>query len=456
MRSDRPIRRALPALSLLASAVMFSSAASANELQRLYELARKNDATLAAAQHARDAAIEARPQALAELLPRVSASASQTWQRSSSDSVELIDPDQPELGVREISTRSSSEPYSLAISATQPLFDWGALKRYAQAGDRVALAELSLRAQQQDLRLRVSEAYFDVLAADDARRSFEAQRLAFERGLEEARRRLEVGVAALTDVQEAQASRDLAAAQELEASQTLDAATQALAEITGEPVGGWARLRENIALPAPTENVDHWIRAARENNLDLAMAAANVDIAAANVDIARANHLPTLGLSAARSLRDDRSTDNGRSDGGSVALQFSLPLFAGGAIASQVREATANREQAASQELGTLRFVERTTRDAYQGVQTGSARVEAYRQAVRSSRTALEASQSGMRVGTRRMLDVLNAQQQLSAAERDYERARYDYLLNLLRLKAAAGQLDAGDLDGVDALLADS
>lgn len=455
MRPDRPFHRVLPSLTLLAAALA-SFPVSANELQRLYELAQQNDATLAAARHARDAAVEARPQALANLLPRVSASASQTWQRSKSDSVELIDPDQPELGVRELSTRNSSQPYSLAVSATQPIFDWAALKRYAQSGDRVALAELSLRVQQQDLRLRVAEAYFSVLAADDARRSFAAQRIAFERGLEEARRRLEVGVGALTDMQEAQASRDLAAAQELEASQTLDAATQALAEITGEPVSTWARLREDISLPAPTENIDTWIRAALDGNFDLAIASGNVDIASDNIAIARAGHLPTIGLSAARSLRDDRSTDSGRADSGSVALQFSLPLFAGGAVASQVREATATREQAAAQELGTRRFVERTTRDAYQGMQTGSARVSAYQQAVRSSRTALEASQNGMRVGTRRMLDVLNAQQQLSAAERDYERSRYDYLLALLRLKAAAGQLESADLDRIDALLGSS
>lgn len=447
MRSLRPIP--------LAAALLIAPAAQAGELLDIFARAQQQDTTLQAARHGRDAEREARPQALAALLPQLSASAAQNWQRTRADSVELIDPSQPDLGTQEITSRSSTQTHSFAISATQPLFDYAALRRYAQAGDRVALAETRYQAAEQDLVLRVAEAYFAVLSADDAQRSFDAQRRAFERALEEAQRRFEVGVAPITDVQEAQASRDLAAAQQLEAAQALDAARQALAEITGAPVGGWARLREDITLPEAGRSLDAWIADALTQNFELIAAEAEAGIAADSVSIARAGHLPTLGLSAARSLRDDDDSA-GRSDSGSVALQLSMPLFAGGGIASQVREARAVQKQSEALALGQRRFVERSTRDAWQGVTTGHARVLAYRQAVQSSRTALEASESGLRVGTRRLLDVLNAQQQLSAAERDYEQSRYDYLLAVLRLQAAAGQLDVNGLAMVDALLADA
>lgn len=441
--------------TLMAGALLLAPLlADAGELLRIYALAQRNDATLQAAEYARRAAVEARPQALAALLPQIYGSAAQNWQRSSTDGVDYIDSARPELGTQRVRSTSTTQPYSYGLSLSQPLFDWSALRRYTQAGDRVALAETSWRAQQQDLILRVAQRYFDVLAAADALRSLDAQYEAVSRQRDEARRRLEVGVAAITDVQEAQASADLVAAQRIEAQQTLDAAREALAEITGEPVLQWVPLQDDIPLPTPAEDAAAWVRAALNGNFELMIAQYNAAIAAADVGIARAGHYPTLGLGATKTIRDEQDTFADRQNTGAVALQLSVPLFAGGAVASQVREAVATREQYQAQLLGQQRLVERQTRNAYQGVLTGSAKVRAYKQAVLSNTTALEASRAGMRVGTRTTIDVLNSQQLLYSAQRDYLRSRYDYLMSFLQLKAAAGQLKTEDLRPIDALLA--
>ncbi len=416
---------------------------SANGLLTTYDRAVSEDATLAAARHARDAAAEAYPQARAALLPQLSAGYGASY-----NDTEAQLQGQP-AQIREGTNRS------LDVTLNQALFDWSAFKRLDQASQQVALADTQYRSAQQELALRVAQAYFGVLSAADTLRSAGAENEAVGRQLEQARERFEVGLSAITDVQEAQARFDLTVAQRIEAERALDAAKEALREIIGERRDDVARLQDEIPLPAPNPaNSAAWVAAAREGNLGLLGARYTVSAAEAGVKVAQGAHLPTVG---ARASYSDSTSETGvfpaDTTQESYGVQVTLPLFSGLAVQSRVHQARSTLEQRRSELDGRLRNVERQTRDAYQAVMAGAARTKALKQAVVSSRTALGASETGLEVGTRTAIDVLNAQQQLYLAERNYLQARYDYLLSVLTLKAAAGRLGREDLAEIDTLL---
>lgn len=438
---------------LLCAALTLAAPARANELLQVYELAVQNDAAWRAAQHARDAALEARPQARALLLPQLAGSAQQSLQHT-------------ETRIEGTPTREADdEPWSLSLNLSQPVFNWASIQQLRQAGEQVALADVALRDAAQDLVLRVAEAYFNALAAADTLQSARAEQEAVQRQLDQAQGRYEVGLSAITEVHEAQARHDLTTATVIAAEQTLATARSALAEITGTKLVPRARLQDRLQLPSPQPaNVEAWVKAAHASNLDLLSARLNADIARTGIRIAQAGHLPTLDLGASKSLSESATLssadpalgigDERRTDAERISLTLNLPLFSGLATESRVRQAARLQEQRQAEAEGAQRRVERQTRDAWLAVLSGRARVQALQQAVRSSRTALEAAQAGLEVGTRTFIDVLNAQQQLSAAERDYARARYDVLLADLRLQQAAGQLGPGPLRAVDRLLA--
>ncbi len=433
---------------LLSAALALPCAAQANELLKIYDLALQNDATWRAAEHARDASVEARPQARALLLPQISANAQKGRQLSEVDN----DPG--------ATTKSDDDPWSYGLSLSQPIFDWGAIQQLRQAGGQVALAETNYRSVGQDLLLRVAQAYFNALAAADTLSSAQDENKAVARQLELAQARFEVGLSAITEVQEAQARYDLTNATVIQSEQTLNTARSALAEITGQPYQPQARLVDDLPLapPMPTD-IEAWVKTAREGNLNVLAARLSADIADTGISIARAGHLPTVDLNGSHNISGSSIDANG---GGTVdreitsdrvTLQLTLPVFSGLATQSRVRQATSTREQRRAEYEGAQRLAERQTRDAYLGVLTGSARVNALKQAVVSSVTALDAARSGQEVGTRTFIDVLNAQQQLSAAQRDYYRSRYDYLLAGLLLRQAAGNLGQPDMEAVDRLL---
>lgn len=439
-----------PALLLCAAVV--AAPVQAGELLEFYRQARQRDATWQAAQHARAAALEAKPQARAALLPQLAASATQSIQHS-------------ETRIDGVAPRETDdEPWSLALNLTQSLFDWAALQRLREADAQVALAELALRSAAQDLVLRLADAYFNALAAADTLQSAQAEREAVQRQLDQAQARHEVGLSAVTEVQEAQARRDLTEATVIAAEQSLATARSALTEITAAPQEPRARLPEQQALPKPPADVDAWLQTAREHNLALLGAQLNTELADAGVSIARAGHLPTVALTASKSLSESANLtsadpglgigDERRVDSDRVGLTLNVPLFAGLATQSRVRQAASIEEQRRAELTGTERSVERQTRDAWLAVYSGAARAQALGQAVRSSRTALEAAQAGQEVGNRTFIDVLDAQRQLSAAERDWYRSRYDYLLARLRLQQAAGGLGEADILAIDRLLA--
>jgi len=421
------------------------AAASANELLTVYDRALQHDATLQAAQHARDAAAQAYPQARAVLLPQLSAGYGISYSESETEQQGM--PTQTRDGTNR----------SLDLTLNQALFDWSAFKQLDQASQQVALADTQYRLAQQELALRVSQAYFGVLSAADTLRSASAENEAVGRQLEQAQERFDVGLSAITDVQEAQARFDLTVAQVIEAERALDAANEALREIIGERRDNVSRLQDDIPLPAPSPaDSAAWVDAARDGNLSLLGARYAVGAAEAGVKVAKGAHLPTVG---ARASYSDSTSETGvfpaDTTQESYGVQVTLPLFSGLATQSRVHQARSTLEQRRSELDGNLRNVERQTRDAYQAVMAGAARTKALKQAVVSSRTALDASETGLEVGTRTAIDVLNAQQQLYLAERNYLQARYDYLLSVLTLKAAAGRLGRDDLAEIDALLVD-
>lgn len=437
----------LPRLPFAPLLLLLAPVAGAGDLLRVYERALEQDPQFQAARHGRDAAIEARPQARAALLPQINGTYG--YQEQKEEGTEGFG------GGPEAPVDRDSDAKLLTVTLDQALFDWAAFKRYDQAGDRVALAQAQYRDAEQDLVLRTSETYFGVLSADDNLRFAKAEKSALERQLDQAQRRFDVGLSAITDVQEAQARYDLTVAQEIAFEQQLASAREALREITGPGEFATAPLREEIPLRLPEPaSVDPWLATARQNNLDLVAASLQAEIARKGVSVARAGHYPTVGAQAQyQDAEADGSRFTGETETETLGVQVRLPIFAGLATQSRVSEARATQEQVAAQREGVLRAVERGTRDAYLGVQAGAARVKALKQAVLSSTTALEASETGLEVGTRTAVDVLNAQSVLYSAQRDYARARYDYLLSVLRLKAAAGTLSAKDLNEIDALL---
>jgi outer membrane protein len=432
----------------LALALLVPSLASANELTRIYQLAVDNDTQLRAARGARDAAVAANPRARGALLPQVSAQA-------------LADQGTQTLTVNGVeSPEEDTDGQDLRLTLRQALFDAAAWNRWQAAGRQAAAAQATYVIAEQNLALRVTEAYFALLGAADNVRFAAAEKQAVERQLELAKKRFEVGLSAITDVQEAQARYDLTVAQMIEAEQALTIAQVAVSEITGASDARIVPLKDDIPLLGPDPgDVGAWLKTAADNNLNIRVARANAEAADQDVDAAWAGHYPTVYFVGETALGEQNSATPGigsidqEYETTNLRLQLSVPIFAGGSTQAAVSAARGTRDQRVAELEARKRETERSTRNAYQGVIAGVSRVQAYKQAVVSNTTALEASEVGLEVGARTAVDVLNAQRELYRAQRDYSRSRYDYLLNVLRLKNAAGQLAPRDVNEIDGLL---
>ena len=428
----------------------------ANDLLETYRKALDQDTTLSAAKFARDASVEARPQALSAFLPQLNAqgglSRSRTEITTTSQRI-VTDPTQPAPDATStFSFFNNNSQYQVTLAQTVWSFEaWRQLK---QADSQVALAEATFRSAQQALILRVAQAYFGVLSATDAVRTNTAERDANERQLLQAKKRFEVGLAAITDVQEAQAAFDASVATLIGAERTLSNARRALGEITGGYAETAEGLIEEIPLASPNPvAVDDWLKVARESNYDLQIAELNADVARKGIDIAYARHYPTLNLQGSYGENINSSPNNADAQSQSIGLVLNVPIFSGGLTQSQVRQAAATHDRTLALLEGSKRSIERQTRDAYQGVMSGIASVRANLQAVKSNQTALESSQVGLQVGTRTEVDVLNTLRNLYIAQRSYYQSRYDYLISVLTLKQQAGNLVEADLENIDRLL---
>jgi outer membrane protein len=418
-----------------------ASAANGADLLETFRLAQTADAQYAAARAAWSAGQEKLPQGLSGLLPSATVSASSQY---NDRETRLRDPQVPTV-TNQFNTNSA------AISVTQPLYRPQNFTAYQQAKSQVVQSDAVFAQAAQDLLLRVAQAYFDVLLAQDTIVFAQAQLVAFSRQLEQAKRNFEVGTATITDTHDAQSRYDLTVSLEITAKNDLEIRKRFLELIIGRPAPGISPLgpRFSPRFPEPN-NLVAWVDDAGVNNLQVRASQASLEFATKEVERNRAGHRPTLDAFATY-------TDAGNSTGttsisgvdtrtGVVGLQLAIPIYQGGLTSSRVRESLANEEKARQDLENTRRTAQLTAQQTFLGVATGVSQVKALEAALVSSQSSLDSTRLGQEVGVRTVVDVLNAQQQLSQTRRDLAQAKYNYILSLLRLKAAAGQLIEQDL----------
>ena len=457
--------------SILVMLIFFgASTAGGTDLAEVYQVALVSDPTLREANANRLASSEASPQARAALLPLITGFYSRGEGDSSGSSVfQQVDLAGNVVTVASPFKSDVNRNTQWRLNLQQPLFRWDRIVGLRQAQKQVAQAEVDYQAAQQDLMLRVAEAYFNVLAAHDTLDAEVANKESTKRQLEQAEKRFEVGLIAITDVLEAQAAYDLAVATDIGARRLLSTAKESLREITGEYIDELQRPGDDLPLVNPDPaSADTWVEQGLKNNLALNSTRLQADVAKDQVRINRSGHMPTLDLVASRTSFDQDATRQDASDPNnpflladsnsitnSISLQLNIPIFSGGNTSSIVRQSVYEHRAARERVERVARETERSTRDAYDAVLSQIARVRALRRAVQSNEKALQASEAGFEVGTRTTVDVLNARQELFRARTDYARTRYDYIVNILRLKQAAGSLSVQDINEVNAWLAD-
>lgn len=433
--STRRLRLSFAAASL---ATICTSPAWATDLQDTYELAKQYDSTIKAAEFDYESAIERLPLARSAFRPQLNVALD----------LERTDQDNDDFRTFDV--------MQLSLSLRQSLFNRenGAIVEQAKLGVRQAQAQLL--AQQQNLILRTASTYFDVLRAQVEVEFSQSELEAIARQREQAERRFDVGLVPVTDVRSAQAQYDLAVAAEIAAQNRLENALEAMQVLTGRKPDALEQLAPDLPLTAPDPaNGDAWVNLALEQNLDLVAARLAAETANAGVDSARGSRYPTLDLvGVAQTV--DHEKPNRDLDAGLLRLEVRMPLYTGGRIGSQVRQARADARSAEQNLLTQERNTAQQTRDAYRGVTGSIARVNALRQALVSTRKSAEATDAGFRAGTRTSVEVLSALRDVFRAESDYASARYDYIINFLSLKAAAGTLTDLDLEPINNFLVDS
>jgi outer membrane protein len=436
--------------------MLLGARSHANDLKQLYELALTRDTALQAAKFQRDAAVEARPQALSQWLPQVSATASAERERllleapqveGSSAAVDCV----PSTANKE---RCHADTRALSLHLSQTLWSYQAFNQLKEASFRAAAGEAAFQGAQQALLLRVAVAYFAILSGADQLATNRNEREAFGSLLNQAQIREQTGVGPRSDVEQAQAFYDATEQTVIDVQNALDDANLAMTQIVGLRPERISPLREDIPFTTPQPaSADEWVASARQDNFDLRAAQLNVEAASRDVAGQRARGLPTLSLTGtvADVTQDDLLGGNQNLD--RVGIFFSWPLFQGGAVASAIRQARASYRQAQAEFETAQRNIERATRAAFRGVVTGVQRIAAARRAAQSGRAAVEACRRNVEFGTGTEFDLLNAQNNYYVAVRAYNQARYDYLTSVLTLKQQAGHLSERDLLGVDDLL---
>jgi outer membrane protein len=434
----------------LATLLAASGWAQAADLLETFHAAQANDPVFAAARATQQAGQEKLPQGRSLLMPSVNLSANTMFNDLSTQYHPAIPP-----FFTGGDSRYNSHGYGVTL--VQPLFRQQNWQSYSESELQAAQAGMQLRIAEQDLILRTAQAYFDVLIAQDSVGLAEAQKTSISEQLEQAKRNFDVGSATITDTLEAQARFDLTGAQQIAAQNNLEIKRSSLQQLINAMPQDLKPLGKEFKLESPQPaDMEKWVETAQSGNLQLAIAQAGAEIADKEVARNRGGHYPTVDLVANYS----QNNANGGSFGigsdttsKSVGVQLNMPLFQGGAVNSKWREASANRERARQELENARRNVAQLTRQAYLGVVSGIAQVQALQQALASSVSVLDASKLGHEVGVRTNLDVLNAQQQLYSTRRDLYQAQYNYLVSELQLKAAVGSLGEDDLGKVNQAL---
>jgi outer membrane protein len=428
----------------LAITAAFAGSAQAQSLMSLFETARSYDATYKAAQSQYTANLAKGDQAKALLLPTIGLSAN----------INKTEVDQVAANLS-----ATSQSKSATLSASQPLYRPANFASYQQGQRQLELASVQLKAAEQDLMVRLSQAYFDVLISRESLDFVKAQKLAVSEQLAAAKRNFEVGTSTITDSREAQARFDLVLAQEIAAENDLRIKRLALNQLVGlnniEPKS----LSSKAKLTAPdAQSLEQWVKQSSESNPSVLLSRAALDIAKLETTKAEAGHKPTLDLVAGYTptrYKDGKGLNASQVDvnTNSVTLSFNMPLFAGFATQNRIKETVALEDKARSDLEAAERGVAQATRSAFFGLQSGIGQVNALQAAEASSQSALDANKLGYQVGVRINIDVLNSQSQLFQTKRDLAKARYDVLLGQLKLRQAAGTLTEADLAAINALL---
>ena len=444
------MKRILTSISLV---LLFAAAPAAQtyaaDLVDIYKEARGSDAVYASARAAWSAGQEKLPQGRSGLLPQISATASTQYND------------------RDITYRTPANPSSVAqfnsnaltLSLTQPLFRPQNYTQYEQAKTQLVQADAQLALASQDLVLRVAQAYFDVLLAQFNVGLAAAQKTAIAEQLAQAKRNFEVGTATITDQNDAQARYDLTVSQEIAAQNDLEIKRRAVEQLIGKPAPELAKLAPSqlqLTVPEPN-NMDAWVQDANQSNLQVQLGEAGLTFANQEVTRNRGGHLPTLDAVASYSDTGAGSALQGGpgldTNTKFIGLQLAVPIYQGGLTSSRVREALANEDKARQDLENARRSAALATRQAYLGVTSGIAQIKALQAALVSSQSSLDSTRVGLEVGVRTQVDLLNAQQQVFSTRRDLAQAAYNYILSLLKLKAATGRLSEDDLVKVNAWL---
>jgi outer membrane protein len=427
------------------------SVATAADLLSVYREAQTADAVYAAARANYQAGQEKLPQGLSGLLPNVNVQANTQY---NDRDISFRPPAQGLVG-----GNSRYNSNAVTVTATQPLFRYQNWITYEQAKNQVSQSEATFLQANQDLILRVAQAYFDILLSENNVSLAGAQRTAFAEQLAQAKRNFEVGTATITDANDAQARHDLAVSQEIAAQNDLEIKKETLRQIIGRGAPDLAKIGTGFVPELPVPNsMDKWVENGTLTSLQVKIAQSNLDIAAQDVSKNRAGHLPTLDAVA---TYNDSAQGAGFQIGPGydtsiryLGLQLAVPLYQGGLVNSKVREAIATQDKYKQDLENTRRTVALNTRTAFLGVTSGAAQIKALETALVSSQSSLDSTKLGQEVGVRTQVDVLNATQQLISARRDYAQAIYTYAINVLKLKAAAGTLSDDDLNYVNQWLA--
>jgi len=417
-------------------AFSISSKSFSLDLIETYQLAIENEPEYSSAYLNQYATAEIKSQSIARMLPNLSLIASSSRDR---------------LHNKKATFQRAGTQYfwsnAFSVNLIQPVFHWDHWVQLSQADNRIAQAEAQFQSQSQALIVKTVNTYFNILAAQDNLNFTRAEKKAIAKQLEQARQRFEVGVIAITDVHESQAAFDQARADEIEAANLLDDEKESLREIIGENDINLSPLMEEIklSLPEPTD-MTMWANTALANNFSLIAQLNQTEVLRKEITLQQSAHLPTLDIVANYGMEDNTSTFGLRGDTQSVGVQLNVPLFEGGAVSSRSKQARYEYEREQQNLIKTKRTVSRQVKNAYRGVTSSYSRVQALKATVKSSEVALQATEAGFEVGTRTMVDVLVEQRNLYRSKRDYARSRYDFLINGIKLKEAAGSLSGADV----------
>lgn len=413
-----------------------------HDLVDIYNLSAQSDPVLLAQAAARNATAEQAEQADAAFLPRVDLIANSS--KVSTD-----------ISSRRLGSTSEYNDHGYTLSLVQPLYRRHNFVQSRQADIAIEAAAANYQFAEQALIVRVAERYFAVLGAEDDLSFALAELEAIEKQLAQAEQRFEVGLATIIDVSEARAAFDIANAALIAAETAVANAREALRETAGEYLGELAELKAKTPLIKPEpESIDEWSEQAIVMNPLLLAAGSHVGLARESIEFERSSHYPTLDLVAQKDYSSKSgsslTSDSNKTHEKILGLQVNIPIYAGGVVRSRTREASFRLDEAMQNEEEQRRAIMRQTRAAYNSVMSGISQVKALKQAVYSNQKALESTEAGFDIGTRTTVDVLNARRELFGALRDYSRSRYDYVVNTLRLKQAAGIVSVNDIEQIN------